>query len=572
MNHTMKKIFKNLTLALLVGGFVTSCETLDLDQRVSPNDLSTDQADPNLLLTSIQLAYATNQQTFSNTAAELTRIDNFFGRIYFNELPGTVLNGAWSRTYSSGGNGVGDAVSVGILTNLQALESIDEATEVDFSFHVGVAKALYAHSLFQLVDFLGVAAFSQAGQPLEFPAPTLDSGEEVYAAAFQLLDEAEALLAAAPESQGAVDIFYNEDTTKWVKLINTLRLRSYKNTGNVAAFNAVIAGDNFISDSDDDFELQYGTSELQPDSRHPDYADDYTPSGANIYQSNWLMENMLRTNDPRIRYYYYRQSNGTPGALDVNGVAIPPNEEDLACSLVVPPQHYIDGGFTFCSVDNGYWGRSHGNDEGTPPDSFKRTASGVYPAGGLFDSSAFDADSGLTEGVGLGKGGAGAGIEPIILASYVDFWRGEMGSDADKATFLRAGLEKSIEKVQGFGALDGSADLSVAPTDGEVTAYIDDTVAAFNAATGDDKENLFAEQYFTTLFGGGTESYNYYRKTGFPTTLPPSWELNPGPFPRTLLLPQNEVITNPSLTQRTDLNTQVFWDTNPAGPVFPAAN
>ena len=572
MNHTMKKIFKNLTLALLVGGFVTSCETLDLDQRVSPNDLSTDQADPNLLLTSIQLAYATNQQTFSNTAAELTRIDNFFGRIYFNELPGTVLNGAWSRTYSSGGNGVGDAVSVGILTNLQALESIDEATEVDFSFHVGVAKALYAHSLFQLVDFLGVAAFSQAGQPLEFPAPTLDSGEEVYAAAFQLLDEAEALLAAAPESQGAVDIFYNEDTTKWVKLINTLRLRSYKNTGNVAAFNAVIAGDNFISDSDDDFELQYGTSELQPDSRHPDYADDYTPSGANIYHSNWLMENMLRTNDPRIRYYYYRQSNGTPGALDVNGVAIPPNEEDLACSLVVPPQHYIDGGFTFCSVDNGYWGRSHGNDEGTPPDSFKRTASGVYPAGGLFDSSAFDADSGLTEGVGLGKGGAGAGIEPIILASYVDFWRGEMGSDADKATFLRAGLEKSIEKVQGFGALDGSADLSVAPTDGEVTAYIDDTVAAFNAATGDDKENLFAEQYFTTLFGGGTESYNYYRKTGFPTTLPPSWELNPGPFPRTLLLPQNEVITNPSLTQRTDLNTQVFWDTNPAGPVFPAAN
>jgi hypothetical protein len=573
MNYTMKKIFKNLTLALLVGGFVTSCETIDLDQRVSPNDLSTDQADPNLLLNSVQLAYGTNQQIFSNLAAELTRIDYFNGRIYFNALPGTALSGAWGRTYSSNGNNVGDEVSVGILTNLQALEGIDASTDVDYSFHIGVAKTLYAHSLFQLVDFLGTAAFSEAGQPTEFPSPNLDSGEAVYAAAFQLLDEADALLSAAPEAQGAVDIFYNEDTTKWVKLINTIRLRSYKNTGNVSAFNAVIAGDNFISASADDFQLQYGTSELQPDSRHPDYASNYTPSGANNgYQSNWLMETMLENNDPRIRYYFYRQANGTPGALDVNGVLVPISEEDLACSLVVPPQHYLDGNYTFCSVNNGYWGRSHGNDEGGPPDSFKKTTVGVYPAAGLFDSSAFDADSGLTTGVGLGKGGAGAGIEPILLASYVDFWRGEMGSDADKATFLRAGLEKSIAKVQGFGAKDGSADLSLAPTAAEVTTYIDDTVAAFNTATGDDKQNIFAEQYFTSLYGGATESYNYYRKTGYPTTVLPNWEPNPGPFPRTLLLPQNEVITNPNLSQRTDLNTQVFWDTNPASPAFPPAN
>ncbi|KPM31411.1 SusD-like2 domain containing protein [Croceitalea dokdonensis DOKDO 023] len=572
MRYTMKKLFKNITLVLLTGGFIASCETTDLDQTVSPNDLSTTQADPNLLLNAVQLAYATNQQTFSDNAAELTRIDYFFGRDYFNQLPGTVLNGAWSRTYSSGGNGVGDGVSVGMLTNLQALEQIDAETDVDYSFHIGVTKTLYAHSLFQLVDFLGEAAFSQAGNPLEFPAPTLDSGEAVYAAAFQLLDEAEALLSGSPASQGATDFFYDEDTSKWVKLINTLRLRSYKNTGNVAAFNAIIAGGNYITDNEDDFQLQYGTSELQPDTRHPDYAADYTPSGANIYQSNWLMELMLENNDPRIRYYFYRQSNGTPGALDVNGDPVDPNEEDLACSLAQVPQHYIDGNFTYCSVDNGYWGRSHGNDEGTPPDSFKRTAVGVYPAGGLFDSSAFDADSGLTEGVGLGKGGGGAGIEPIILASYVDFWRGEMSPLADKATFMRTGLEKSIAKVQSFGALDGSADLSLAPTAADVTAYIDGIVAAYNAADDEGKQNIFAEQYFTTLYGGATESYNYYRKTGYPTTVLPNWELNPGPFPRTLLYPQNEVITNPNLSQKTALTDKVFWDNNPDSPTFPPAN
>jgi hypothetical protein len=73
---------------------------------------------------------------------------------------------------------------------------------------------------------------------------------------------------------------------------------------------------------------------------------------------------LWRKNDPRIRYFY-RQVDGTPGSLDINGDSST-SEETLACSLVVPPQHYIDGGYTYCSVDNnGYWGRSHGNDEGT---------------------------------------------------------------------------------------------------------------------------------------------------------------------------------------------------------------
>ncbi len=611
----MKKFIKYISVVFIAGGLFTSCETTELDNRVSPNDLAADQADPNLLLNSIQLAYMTNQQVLSDRAAELTRIDYFFGRNYFNQLPGNTLNGVWSRTYSSGGNGAGDPVSIGILTNLQGLESIDAETDVDFSFHIGVAKTLYAHSLFQLADFIGNAAFSEAGNPVEFPAPNLDSAQDVYAAAFVLLNQAESLLAAEPATQGAQDLFYAGDTDAWIKVINTIRLRSYLNTGNIAAFNSIIAGGDFISESADDFQITYGTSELQPDNRHPDYAADYTPSGANIYQSNWLMETMLNNNDPRIRYYFFRQVGETPGA-DAD-----PNEEELACSLVVPPQHYLDGGFTYCSVPNGYWGRSHGNDEGTPPDSFRRAAVGVYPAGGKFDADLFrngaveltslgpdemegTADDvhefvldGDDDGTGLGLGAGGAGIEPIFLSSYVDFWRADVaissGDMAGAAALLRSGLEKSIEKVQSFvdpqfnsGALlDGTTFVtatgeittpefasSLVPTADDNTAYIDEIVQEFEDGDMDDKLNVYAEQYFITLFGGATEAYNFYRRVGFPTTLLPNWELNPGPFPRTFLLPQNEVINNPNLTQRTDLNTQVFWDTNPASPTFPIAN
>lgn len=547
-------------MVLFAGLTFTACETTDLDLRVSPNDLAADQADPNLLLNSIQLAYASNMDVMSDLGAELTRIDYMFGRDYFNNYPGDTFNAVWSRTYSSGTNDPGSGVQVGMFTNINTLEAIDAESDTDYSFHVGVAKTLQAHMLMLLVDYLGETALSQASNPDEFPAPTLDDGATVYAAALGLLNEAQSLLSGNPLPLGATDLFYDGDTSKWLKLVNTLRLKAYVTTSDTANFNAVIAGGNFISSAEDDFEFQYGTSELQPDTRHPDYALDYTPSGAGIYQSNWLMELMLNNNDPRIRYYFYRQTDATPGA------DAPANEETLACSLAVPPQHYQDGGFTYCSVPNGYWGRSHGNDEGTPPDNFFRTAVGVYPAAGRFDDSSFGT-------VGLGRGGAGAGIEPIILSSYVDFWRADMAAnDADRATFLRSGLEKSIAKVQSFGSLDANADLSVAPTEAEVDAYIDGIVADFNAATGDDKENIFAEQYFTTLFGGATEAYNYYRKTGYPTTVLPNWELDPGAFPRSFLYPQNEVVTNPSLTQKQTLTQQVFWDTNPASPTFPPAN
>ena len=305
----MKKIFKKITLIFAtVGLLTTGCETTDLDLTVSPNELSPEQSDPALILNAIQLAYVSNQDDFSDNTSDLTRIQYFNGRNYFNGLPGNTFNAPWARTYSSDFNIPGTGVDVGILTNLQTLEAIDAASDVDYSFHIGLGKLMYAHSLFQLVDVLGSAAFSQAGNPTEFPAPTLDSGEEVYSAAFTLLSEAEALLSSGPATQGAVDMFYGGDTDKWIRAINSIRLRSYKNTNNKAAFDAIVAGGNYIASADDDLQFQYGVSELQPSDRHPDYEGSYTPTGVGPYRSNWLMNRMLQNDDPRIRYYFYRLS------------------------------------------------------------------------------------------------------------------------------------------------------------------------------------------------------------------------------------------------------------------------
>ena len=142
ISDIMKRVLKYITVVLIAGGFITSCETTNLDLRVSPNDLASDQADPNLLLNSIQLAYATNMSVFSDLGSEVTRIDYMFGRDYFNNYSGATLNGIWSRTYSSGGNGPGAGVGVGIWTNVDALIAIDEASDIDYSFHIGIGQAL----------------------------------------------------------------------------------------------------------------------------------------------------------------------------------------------------------------------------------------------------------------------------------------------------------------------------------------------------------------------------------------------------------------------------------------------
>ncbi len=556
----MKNTIKFIMAVVLTGSSLFySCETTELELVDDPNNLTPEQADPNLLLNAIQLAYANNLQSFNGNGEVLTRIKNFSSRIYFAGLTGQTLNFAWSNTYA------------GIYPDVAALEALSEDPTLDLRFHVGIGKIMQAHSTLLLVDYIGDVPFDQTGNPQEFPSPMAQDGAEVYAGAIALLDEGIALLETIDVEQATnvEDFFFDEDAEAWVKAGNTIKMKAAITTGDFTTFNQIVATGNFISSTEDDLQFQFGSNLLNPDTRHPDYQADYTPSGANIYQSNWLMNTMLESGDPRITYYFYRQTDCTPGAScnpDGNG-------ETLSCSLELPPAHYVLNNFTYCYLENGYWGRDHGDADGTPPDNFLRTASGVYPSAGLYDQGEFGQ-------VGLGFGGGGAGIEPIILASYVDFWRAEAAmeaGDTDAARdFMVAGITKSIEKVQSFGSIDPTNDGSTEPGSDEVNAFISDIESNFDDASSmADKYNILAEQYWVAMYGGGAEAYNFYRRQGYPTSLQGNLEEDPGPFPRSFPYATSEVTANPNINQKADLNGQVFWDTNPpssANGGFPAAN
>lgn len=545
----MKNIIKYVAVFAVAGMFLNSCETAELDINNDPNALTPSQANPDFYLNVAQERTARVVEQLGEYGAELTRIENMATRDYQNAYSPANFDLTWERGYQEA------------IKNIRDMNVLAE--EAGLNYHIGMGQFMEAYIVTLFVDYLGDIPYSEAISAPEILNPNVDSGADVYASALALLDRAIANFNATSTALPQYDFYYNGEASKWIKACNTLKLRLYQNTGNTAAFNAIISGGNFIADTADDLQFRWRTNAVQPDARHPDYRNNYTDQGGGDYQSIWLMNLMQNSNDPRARYYFYRQSETTPGAP---GVA--PNEETLACSLTDPPAQYVAGNYPYCSLPNGYWGRNHGNDEGIPPDGLLRTAPGVYPQGGQFDDNSFGE-------ISLGSGGGGAGITPFLLASTVDFWRAEllMATNPIAAKpFIISGIEKSIAKVQEFGDLDTGADLSVAPTGSDITQFVLDIDTAFDDAEGTDKWNVMAEQFFVALKGNGHDAYNFYRRTGYPDNLEPNLEPNPGAFVRSFFYPANAATSNQFIVQKTGVTDQVFWDTQPASPAFPPAN
>ena len=626
----MKRIFKYLMMTVIAAGTMFySCETTELEDLVSPNALSPDLADADLLLNSIQVSYLGAMQDMQYNGAASGRISYMGGRVYYNNFGSGTVSGAWGSLYS------------GMLPDIEAIEA-QNGEENLLAFHLGISKAMAAHVMMGLVDSVGDIPWSEANNPAEYPSPSVDDDADVYAAAVAMLDEAESYLAAAG---GGDDLFYGGNASNWMKFVNTIKMRAMLTTGDYAG---ALAMTGVIDTPDADMQFSYGTQELQPDTRHPWYQSDYTTSGANIYQSSWLMDVMtgdiaewyaapvgypgagmeedgaaqraVTSDDPRRRYYFYRQQWITPGqtgmlyAFDAGpyvwplswggSVADTANGETLQCSLQLQPFHLDfteDGEDAYgmvgrwCAGNLGYWGRHHGNDEGTPPDNFTRTAVGVYPAGGSFDNqpdipnydnygSLSGTNAGIKGAVWQGNGGGGAGIWPIYLSSYVHFMKAEaamwLGDVATARAMMEIGMQHSFNKVMSMGSVDPDADSNYFATGTDVSDFIAMKLAEFDAAplsntsdpfapsTTKDKLDVLGEQYFVAMYGGANDAWNFMRRTGHPRHVTRGLMDNAesGLFPRTGTYPSGEISANPNILQRQDNNTQVFWDSGVVNP------
>jgi hypothetical protein len=260
--------------------------------------------------------------------------------------------------------------------------------------------------------------------------------------------------------------------------------------------------------------------------------------------------------DPRWRYYFYRQVGSISQAL-----AIDP--KSLGCAPGAPPDHYTAAFVPmFCVFDPGFYGRDHGDGFGTPPDGPVLTCAGVYPAGGKIDNTSVTNTTFASSTI-QGDGANGAGIEPIWMSWYTDFIKAELlaesGNTAGAETAMVAGINGSISQIRTFA--NGKGQTLSAGREPSTANYLAAVAALYAGAT--TKLDVIGKEYYLSLWGNGVEAYNLYRRTSAPRNMQPTLQVNPGPFYRSYVYPANYVNLNDNAEQK-DFNAtnKVFWDTN----------
>ena len=553
----MKYIVK---IFLITGLFFASgCSLLELDDKLdNPNAVTPDNAEIALVMNNVMLEFVEFVDEASNQTMPYVRMTAMDGGDRYDNQDGpSSFDFLWYKAYAD------------LMPDINLI--IETADAEGFTVYAGIAKTMKAYILFTLVDLFGDIPYSEAFAGTENTSPKADPGADVYNAGLALLDAA---LNDMKSPVGSVtnDLYYGSSAAAWIKLINTLKLRYYVNTklvnqGTGSNVKSLIDA-GIISEIADDFQFKYGSNRANPDSRHPYYTDGYETGGPGWYMSNyymWLFFGEKNTEDPRLRYYFYRQDCDET------------NEDffTLDCQAGPYPSHWPDG-YPFCTASSqwgdpndkysGYWGRDHGNDDGIPPDDLKRTAWGLYPAGGKFDAD----NCGQVSNSGT-DGGRGAGIQPIMLASWVYFMRAEaaltMNTGEDARAMLENGVRKSIEKVKGFSSIS-DVDPAFEPTSDQVEAYVSEVLSSFDAASSvEDKMQVVMKEYLLALHGNGIEAYNGYRRTCKPAGMQPVREAQPGPFARSFWYPASYVNRNANATQKANVAQPVFWDTNQEGCV-----
>ncbi len=572
-NHNMMNINRvtKFAAATVLVFMLSACDLFDLDINTDPNNPA--QASPELLLTSAEYSIAASMAGGVNNAQMgfCGLISDFDSWNLFN----TTFNGFWNSIYAG---------------PLKDLEGIIAASDVDRNndgrpdspHYLGIAQTLKAYVFATLVDLFGDVPFSEALQAdnPEKPIknPKFDKDSEVYAACIALLDKAIANLALGSPVPVRGDAIYNGNAARWSKVAHTLKLRMLLNTrivnpGAKAQIEALLADPSkLISAPADDFQFQFSKL-VTPDNRHPWYQDVYAVDENGFgYILHQLMVEMLEDQDPRVPFYFRRQTTTVLDQTD------PSQRNTTPCSMTVGCQYgYLVlnnnvrqriFGTTDLSASQiaylaGFFGRDRADPAGIPLDGALRLTPGVYPAGGFYDNPA---NVGSSVRPATPNAAPGGGIFPILMSYNTLYYHIEailaMGSPGDARALFETAIRRHIDKVVSFSrAADANA---IAPSTAAIDAYVDKWLTRYDNASGNNaKLNVVLKQLWTSSWGNGYEIYNAIRRTGLPNTLQEPINTFSRNFPLRLPYPQVELTLNPNAASYSTVvydRDPIFWD------------
>jgi hypothetical protein len=254
---------KKISLFVLLLITFASCKKY-LDVNISPNNPPSVPVTTLLPTTTIGLAFANSNDLDRATSALVQHIAGVANQTAAYDIYN--LDGAFDNQWNGEIYGTD-------LSDLQIIINQHSATSPVYS---GIAKLEMAYLYSMATDLWGEVPYSQAAQGTKSLFPRFDKQEDIYqgnsslgiTSLFDLVKSGLADLGKTPNvlTPGTDDIVYKGDTTKWIRMGNTLLLKlaiqvSNKNpalaTSTIAS---VIAGNRYINSNALDFEVPFGAT------------------------------------------------------------------------------------------------------------------------------------------------------------------------------------------------------------------------------------------------------------------------------------------------------------------------
>ncbi len=558
-----------LTVPLLLLGF--SCE-YNLDINEDPNNPT--EAQLELLMPSIQVNWAYRYQGIHDIAQGIMGLTSNSDLLDYDEV---TFNFTWNNIFENAIKDLDEYLKVASQTN--------ENGDPLLPHSLGAGQVMKAFIFSTMVDLWGDVPYSQAGggnagEPIFSPA--FDSQVEIYTDCLRLLDEAIVNLGRDGVAIGG-DFLYGGSARSWLRAAKSMKLRLLIQARRAPGFSygsgianevaALMQEDDLINSPSQDMEFEY-TTNLALGQRHPWMGAVYGGDNAFSYIMHQFMFEMLINKDPRLPYYFKRQTSSVLDQEDDTQRNTTPCSQNSFCRygyLVLSDRRLnelaeagvISNPPTSADISYiaGFFGRDKGDPSGIPLDGALRTAPGVYPMGGQYDGGA-PRKINASDGVGLG-----AGITPFITSTMVKLYKIEaileLGAPGDARALYEAFIRESMAKVENFSL--GSAGSGAVPmVQAEIDEYVTAALARWDGAS--NKLSVAWKQAWFAYFGAGMELYNGFRRTGYPNDVqvPTFREASPGQrnFPIRWPYTIDELNLNNNLNQviPSDGTEGIFWD------------
>ncbi len=319
----MKNIIKYTTVLLLTGVLLfTSCKEY-LDVNTDPNNPT--EVSPDLILPVAQ-KYTANIMNASDAGGRrLAALSNLMmynwsqsdGFSWYNdEFNYLVTTNFYSALF--------DRVYPYALKQYTELENL----EAEYDYYKAIGMIMKAYHFQILVDLYGDIPYSEALQRATIPTPKYDDAQTIYEDLIVKLTEAIDLINNVPElhkTPDTDDAIFGGDMMKWKQFANSIKLRiltrqmsmSGRSAYLTAEFAAIATeGSGFI---DADVAINPGYLK-EKDKQNPfwnlygkDEGGTLTLTSKATCATQWVLDYLTNSNDPRIDFIYEKPADGHLG-------------------------------------------------------------------------------------------------------------------------------------------------------------------------------------------------------------------------------------------------------------------